>query len=171
MLRILLRITSWFATVLWVSCTQALLVFRASCFGSQSLQWESQQLVHKMWGPNPLVLGEKLRVGGSLAVPRVNAGVGMFFAVLHGSCSVTQSYLALCDPVDYSLPGSSVPTPGDLPDPGIQGSNLCFLRLLHWQADSHLGHCMACKIKPVLLEVEVPSLSRWTAREILGGGF
>ena len=66
-----------------------------------------------MWGPNPLVLGEKLHVGGSLAVPRVNAGVGMFFAVLHGSCSVTQSYLALCDPVDCSLPGSSVPTPRD----------------------------------------------------------
>ena len=123
-----------------------------------------------MWGPNPLVLGEKLHVGGSLAVPWVIAGVGMFFAVLHGSCSVTQSYLALCDPVDCSLPGSSVPTPRDLPDPGTQGGNPCFLRLLYWQAGSHLGHCMACKIKPVLLEVEVPSLSRWMARGILGGG-
>ena len=48
-----------------------------------------------------------------------------------------QSYLTLCDPMDYSLPGSSVhgdshkysqkhwsglpfPSPGDLPDPGIE---------------------------------------------------
>ena len=45
-----------------------------------------------------------------------------------------QSCLTLCDPVDYSLPGSSVygvfqariwtrltfPTPGNLPDPGIE---------------------------------------------------
>ena len=48
--------------------------------------------------------------------------------------SVAKSYLTLCDPVDCSLPGSSVhgifqariwsglpfPSPGDLPDPGIK---------------------------------------------------
>ena len=48
--------------------------------------------------------------------------------------SVAKSYLTLCDPVDRSLPGSSVhgifqariwsglpfPSPGDLPDPGIK---------------------------------------------------
>ena len=28
------------------------------------------------------------------------------------------------------------PTPGDLPNPGIQGLNLCLLCLLHWQARS-----------------------------------
>ena len=28
----------------------------------------------------------------------------------------------------------------------------------------HLGHCMACKIKPVLLEVEVPSLNCWDSQ-------
>ena len=50
-------------------------------------------------------------------------------------CSVTRSCLTLCDPVDYSLPGSSIhmgllrqeywsglpfPSPEDLPDPGIE---------------------------------------------------
>ena len=49
-------------------------------------------------------------------------------------CSVTQSSLTLCDPMDCSPPGSSVheifqagilewlplPTPRDLPDPGIE---------------------------------------------------
>ena len=50
------------------------------------------------------------------------------------SCSVTKSCLILCDPTDCSPPGSSVhgisqarilewvafPSPGDLPDPGIE---------------------------------------------------
>ena len=54
---------------------------------------------------------------------------------------------ALCDPMDYSLPNSSVhgilqartlewvlfPPPGDLPNPGIEPASLC---LLHWQAGS-----------------------------------
>ena len=50
-------------------------------------------------------------------------------------CMRAQSYLTLCDPVDYSPPGSSVhgiilariywselpfPAPGELPDPGIK---------------------------------------------------
>ena len=49
-------------------------------------------------------------------------------------CSVAQSCQALCDPMDYSPPGSSVhgilqarilewvtiPSPGDLPNPGIK---------------------------------------------------
>ena len=49
-------------------------------------------------------------------------------------CLVAQSYLVLCDPVDYSPPGYSVcgifqaktlewlplPPPGDLPNPGIE---------------------------------------------------
>ena len=69
------------------------------------------------------------------------------------------SGVQLCDPVDRSLPGSSVPgiphgrilgwiavlsskgssRPRDLPDPGIsptQGSNPSLLRLLGWQAGS-----------------------------------
>ena len=51
-----------------------------------------------------------------------------------GESEVAQSYPTLCDPVDCSLPGSSVhgfsrqeywsglpfPSPGDLPDPGIE---------------------------------------------------
>ena len=67
-------------------------------------------------------------------------------------CLVAKLCLIYCEPVDCSLPGSSVqgisqaarilngllfPPPGDLPDPG---SNLS---LLHWQVDSlslsHLG--------------------------------
>ena len=58
---------------------------------------------------------------------------------------VTQSYPALCDLVEYSLPGSSVcgifqakilsglpfPSPGDLPDPGVKpGSPALQVRLL-----------------------------------------
>ena len=53
-------------------------------------------------------------------------------------CLVTQSCLTVCNPVDWSLPGSSVhripqarilsgfpgPPPGDLPDPGIQPESL-----------------------------------------------
>ena len=62
---------------------------------------------------------------------------------------VAQSCPTLCDPIDYSLPGSSVygifqarvlewgalPSPEDLPDPGIK------LGLLHcWQTLYHLSH-------------------------------
>ena len=55
-------------------------------------------------------------------------------------CSVAQSCLMLCHPMEYSLPGSSVhgilqarmlewiavPFPGDLPDPGIKPRCLVF---------------------------------------------
>ena len=53
---------------------------------------------------------------------------------------VAQSCPALCDPTDYSLPGFSIhgifqsrlpfPSPGDLPDPGIEP------RSPTWQADA-----------------------------------
>ena len=53
-------------------------------------------------------------------------------------CSLTQSCPALCNPMDYSLPGSSVhgilqarywsglpcPPPGDLPEPGMEPASL-----------------------------------------------
>ena len=53
---------------------------------------------------------------------------------------VTKSYLTLCDPMDCSLPGSSLhgilqekywsglpfPSPGDLPDPGIKPGSPAF---------------------------------------------
>ena len=59
-----------------------------------------------------------------------------------------QSYLTLCNAMDCSLPGSSVhgilqakywsglpfPSPGDLPDPGIELVSLTSNR--HWQAGS-----------------------------------
>ena len=62
-------------------------------------------------------------------------------------CVCAQSCLTLCDPMDCSLnaplsmgfsrqeywSGLPFPTPGDLPDPGIQPASLC---LLHWQMDS-----------------------------------
>ena len=57
----------------------------------------------------------------------------MIAALIAAMCSVAQSCLTLCDLEDYSLPGSSVhgisqeywsglslPSPGDLPDPGIE---------------------------------------------------
>ena len=60
----------------------------------------------------------------------------------------TQSCSTLCDPMDYSPPGSSVhgtsqarilewvamPSSGDLPDPGIKPTSLYVY--LQWQADS-----------------------------------
>ena len=65
-------------------------------------------------------------------------------------CSVPQSYLTLCSPLDCSpapLPlefsrqeyWSRELLPLPLPTPGIfltQESNSCLLRLLHWQVDS-----------------------------------
>ena len=62
------------------------------------------------------------------------------------ACSVLQPGLTLCDPMDCSLPGSSVH--GIIPARILgchfllqgnffrQGSNQCLLSLLHWQADS-----------------------------------
>ena len=64
-------------------------------------------------------------------------------------CMLSCVCLTLCDPMDCSLPGSSVhwtfqarilsglpfPCLGDLPDPGIEP---CLLSLLHWQDDSLL---------------------------------
>ena len=50
---------------------------------------------------------------------------------------VTQSYPTLCDPMDYTVHGilqariqESIPSPGDLPDPGIKPKSLTL------QADS-----------------------------------
>ena len=56
------------------------------------------------------------------------------------ACMCGQSWPTLCDPMDYSLPGSSVhgifqtrilewlpfPTPRDLSDPGIEHTSLVF---------------------------------------------
>ena len=58
----------------------------------------------------------------------------------HSESEVAQSCLTLCDPMDCSLPGSSVhgifqarilewvaiPSPGDLPDPGIEPGSPVF---------------------------------------------
>ena len=73
--------------------------------------------------------------------------------------SVTQSCLTLCNPMDFSPPGSSVLgilqarilKNSSSRGPSLtQGSNLCLLHLLRWQADSvplsHLGSLLALYI-------------------------
>ena len=64
------------------------------------------------------------------------------------ACSVTQSCLTLCNPMNYSQAGPTVhfrqeywsglpfPPPGILPTQGSNPHLLHLLRLLHWQEDS-----------------------------------
>ena len=63
-------------------------------------------------------------------------------------CLVVQWRLALCNPMDYNLPGSSFHGESPGKNTGVschallqgifpaQELNLCLLRLLHWQVDS-----------------------------------
>ena len=51
------------------------------------------------------LIGHNFLMGSSLVVR--NAGNRVFIWVLCG-CSVSKSYLNLCDPMDYTMPGSSV---------------------------------------------------------------
>ena len=75
-------------------------------------------------------------------------------------CSVVQLCLTLCDPIDYSVPGSSVhgipqvripewvaisSSRGSPPGISPQRSNQCLLRLLQWQVNS-LPLIMSLKI-------------------------
>ena len=67
---------------------------------------------------------------------------------LIGESEVTQSCPTLSDPMDYSLPGSSVrgifqarvlewvpfPSPGGLPDPGIEPLSPALAGKSHWKA-------------------------------------
>ena len=74
-------------------------------------------------------------------------GLNFFFQALHAMLSL-QSCLTLCNPMDYSQPGSSVhgDSPGQNTGVGCrallqgifptQGSNSHLLCLLHWQAGS-----------------------------------
>ena len=92
------------------------------------------------------------------------------FSALQCVCSVAHSCLTLCDPMDYSLPGSSVHgifqarMPRGLPfsTPGIfptEGSNPRLLHLLLRQADSlplhHLGspQCSTMEDKQLLIQL------------------
>ena len=66
--------------------------------------------------------------------PSKSTGVGCCFLLQNKECEVAQSCPTLCNPMDCSLSGSSVhgifqardwsglpfPSPGDLPDPGIE---------------------------------------------------
>ena len=78
----------------------------------------------------------------------VNSSVAFQRMGTHCKCSVAQSCLTLCNPMDRSPPGWNfhfllIPT---------QGSNPCLLQLLQWQVGSlllrHLGnpatHCCCC---------------------------
>ena len=93
----------------------------------------------------------------------------------HACGSVTQSCPTLCNPVDCSLPGSSVheiiqagilewvafPPPGDLPDLHINQCLLCLLQrqqiLYHWairEAHTHYHHFSSVqRLSPVWLFV------------------
>ena len=61
-------------------------------------------------------------------------------------CTVTQSCLTLCDPMDFNRPGSSVHGIFQGKNTGVschfllqtQGWNLCLLHPLHWQVNSLL---------------------------------
>ena len=95
----------------WLSCNQA---FKLQIFGLLSLHnFMSQLLI------------------SSLSVSVVYLSISQSILC---SCSVTKSYLTLCDPMDCSLSVFSVhgilqarilewlpyPSPGDLPNPGIE---------------------------------------------------
>ena len=100
-----------------------------------------------------------------------------------------QSCLTLCDPVDYSLPGSSVygvfqariwtrltfPTPGNLPDPGIEpvslvspalaggffttdlpGKPICVLSFMYTHTHTHT-HTLTYGILPHSSDSEEPA--------------
>lgn len=56
-------IKNCFFVRLWLSWIQAPMAFRASCFGSLSLRWESSKLRRSMCGPNSSLLREKLAFG------------------------------------------------------------------------------------------------------------
>ena len=90
-------------------------------------------------------------------------------------CSVTQSFLTLCDPMDCSPPGSSVYVIFQARNIGvgchvllqgifpIQGSNSHLFHLLHWQVGSlprsHLG-------SPIYIYMSSLFLYWWTLRLI-----
>ena len=93
-----------------------------------------------------------------------------------GSCAVVLSRVRLCVTswtVMHQAPlsmrfsrqeywsGLPFPSPGDLPDPGIEPSNLCFLWLLHWKVGSFpMGHL----VNPFK---RAYCLSSWSHRECL----
>ena len=91
---------------------------------------------------------------------------------LLSQCVLAQLSPTLCNPMDCSLPGSSVHgnSPGKITGVGChfllqgifpsQGMNLCLLHLLHWQADSlplcHLGNWIWQEIFHLSLDVPHP---------------
>lgn len=64
-----LRTVSQFAIALWVSWVQALMAFKAGCFGVLSLRCTSWKLGCQKWGSNPLLLREKPGVLSTLPIP------------------------------------------------------------------------------------------------------
>ena len=62
----------------WVSWREAPLVFKARCSGASSLWYWSQWLRCLMWGVNPLLLREKLRICEILLTVGHHAVGGVF---------------------------------------------------------------------------------------------
>ena len=107
-----------------------------SCVNSNTRSWDSQNVQY-------VIMAEYIHAG--VCAEKQPVMLLCTFSV----CMLTRSScLTLCDPMDCHPPGSSMsvgfsrqeywsglpfPSPGDLPDPG---SNLRFLRLLHWQVGS-----------------------------------
>ena len=103
----------------------------------------SDSVQPQRWQPSRL-----LRPWGA---PGKNTGVGYHFPLqcmkVKSESEVAQSCPIPSDPIDCSLPGSSIhgilqarilervpfPSPGNLPDPGIEFTSLF---LLHWQVGS-----------------------------------
>ena len=84
-----------------------------NCFRCHGYSWEQK----RQWLLCPMEL---------LAIQTINK-VGTTCSILHAK--LLQSCLILCDPIDCSLPASSVhglpyPPPGHLPDPGIKPASL-----------------------------------------------
>ena len=83
---------------------------------------------------------------GSVAVQSLSPAFEARFNIFKVCCLVTEAYLTLCDPMDYSSPGSSAHRilqarilewghfllQGNLPDPGIKPT---LWGLLHWIVD------------------------------------
>ena len=91
-----------------------------------------------------------LYLGHSFHLNALSTSIAIYESLgadVHARAKLLQSCLTLCDPMDCNPPGSSVHgSPGKNTGVGshsllqgifpTQGSNLCLLRLLHWQGGS-----------------------------------
>ena len=76
-----------------------LINFMTSCFGSRGFHWSCRLSKGKWTSLRYLIFSSKYILYISNKV----------YGYIYGGCSVTKSCSTLCDPLDYSTPGSSVP--------------------------------------------------------------